>query len=259
MPTPDSPAAQTTDYTALKADLINVRAHNNRHLSPSDLAATRRQLETRLVEHGPATNHLDAGIDTQLAKRVEHLQTRAAALTTELERASKPKSRKRNPDGPELARRTLTNTRSELTVARAHLADHRAVTDQRPTTAGNRERTSMELNVIDQLIDRHADAATTQPAPYRSAALGPRPSEPKAAGRWDHAAASVERYRIGVLGQTPDSGPSAPAAKGVTHAIGPKPTNPADQHRWQHVTQTVAAINQHAPSPQLTSTLRRGR
>lgn len=253
------PSAQHGDYKALKADLITARAHNNRHLEPVDLATTRRRLETRLSEHGPTTSNLDPGIERQLAKRVEHLQARSAALTAELERASKPKSRRHNPDGPELARRTLAESGTDLAVARAHLADHRAIARSRPNQAAGRERTSMELEVIDRLVDQRTESAVAVPACYRTTALGSRPSDTEAGCRWDHAASAVERYRIGVLGVGPDSGPAAPNARGISHAIGTKPNNLADQQRWQHVNQTIAAIHRPAIATQLTSALGRGR
>jgi len=258
-PGPDAPAAQHRDYEELKGLLVEARAYNNRHLTPPDLAATQTQLTARLDSIGPTTGHLDAGISAQLERRITQLETNVARARQAFGEASKPPNRRRTRDGPELARRHLGAVRSELDVTRAHLADHQALIAARPNRVADRERTSMELAVVDNIIDRHIHQALTRPQPYRTTALGQRPTDPAAAGRWDTAATAIERYRIATLGRGPDTGPTNPDTHGVTHAIGPKPSDAIGQQRWQHVHTTVTAIHQPAPAQPLTAALRRSR
>ena len=243
----------------MQADLIEARGYNNRHLQPPDLAATRTQLTQTLNATGPATNHLDAGISHQLETRVAKLQDRAKHLNQALDRASKPKQRRKDRDAPELARRQLATVETELRVARAHLADHTAIVAARPQVVAGRERAVMEIAVIDNVIDRHVDAAVRSPAPYRAKALGERPADPERGARWDRAAESVERYRIGTLGKTPADGPINPRSTSVNHAIGPKPADPAARQRWQQVHTHVAAIHKPTVIPKLAPAIGRSR
>lgn len=258
-PPEHAPATQHTDYSALRADLIGNRAHNNRHLQPVDLAAVRSELVSQLADAGPATSHLDSRITGHLKRRVATLEAREANLQAALSTATKPKQRRQNRDGPELARRNLSTVHGDLDVARAHLADHLAVSTQRPTQAAVRDRVGMELAVVDNVIDRHVTTAVSTPQAYRSVALGDRPNQPDKAARWDTAAAAVERYRIGTLGRSPGTGPVTTAATGAAHAIGAQPSTPVGQQQWHTANQAIAAINQPAPTLQPTNVLRRGR
>lgn len=100
----------------------------------------------------------------------------------------------------------------------------------------------MELDVINTLIDRKVDAAVQSPQPYRTEALGSRPTDPATARRWDTAASEIERYRVGTLGASPDAGPISPGTSGVPNAIGARPTQPAAQAQWDKAQQHAAAI-----------------
>ncbi len=253
--TDTSPARQRDDHKQLLGAIVDARADNNRQLSAPDLARTRRQIVDDLQGLRSDGLGYQNGVARQLEQRIALLAKDRDQIERSLPALSKKKALKKDPDGPEVARRFIADTDWQLDVARAHLADIAATQQRAPQIAAQRDRASVELAVVDTLIDRHVETALAEPRPYRTQTLGERPTDPEAGKRWDQAATEIERYRIGQLGRTHHTGAVASDRGGLAHAIGTQPDEPLQARRWEQTRQTVNAIIQ-TPGPDPARALR---
>ncbi len=251
----NSPPRQRDGHEQLLGAMVDARADNNRRLSAPDLARTRRQIVDDLQGLRPDSLDYQNGVARQLEQRIALLAKDRDQIEQSLSRLSTRKALKKDPNGPEVARRFVADTVRQLDVARAHLADIAATQQRAPQVAAQRDRASVELAVVDTLINRHVETALAEPRPYRTQTLGERPTDPAASKRWDQAAVEIERYRVGQLGCTHHTGPITPDSGGLAHAIGTRPDDPGQARKWEQTRQTVNAIH-HTPGPDPARALR---
>jgi len=259
LPQPGAPASQRLDYTNLTESVIEARAQRNAELTPAQLAPTRANIVTDLKRMRPRDNDADLAAISRLKQRVTNLQGDLHAQRKTLDQAATPRNRTTDPNRYELARRQHATTQTQLDVAKSQLADMRAVHVAGPITAQSRERSRIELAVVDTIIDKHAASAMNKPQDYRTDALGPRPKNPDAAKQWDTAATTIERYRIGQLGRGPESGPVEHNADQLAGAIGTRPSTPDMASHWDQVAKTAQGAQTQQQTLAATNALRIGR
>lgn len=236
-----APAPRRLDHAATGEALDKARARHLATMPLDELRGLRKEAVTALDP--PASGPAIAAERTRGAEvAVDRLTTqRRAARAQHHALATLPRT---PPDRIETARLAERKAAINLAEARQHLAAAR----QRgaAATGDPAARTEVEslLNRIDTAIDCKIIDAVRDPAPYLTAALGPRPprSDPRRE-RWNQAASHLETYRHKTLGITPADGPRP--GTGIHAVIGSKPLDLPLLRRWQRAARATHEASAH--------------
>jgi hypothetical protein len=215
--------------------------------------AERRDLQAGLVlAPSPAQRDAAADLAAFAACRLADARAetqRAGRHLGDLESAPR---RRRNPQGLEMARRTLAAATQEVASRSHELAraeGRSAALDQDLTAHAPLEE---RLAVVEGALRTQVERAVDTPAPYLQRILGPEPVDAAARSSWRAAARAMEVYRHEKLGLGPEAGPLS--EEGLPHALGPRPQDHLAAQGWDAArlaVSTEASLDDlDLPSPQ---------
>jgi hypothetical protein len=218
-----------------------------------ELVAERRDLQASLVL-APSQAQRDgaAGLAAVAARRLADAEGDAQRARRHLSEIEAAPRRRRNAQGLELARQTLTSATQDVATRSHELAraeGRSAALDQDLTAHAPLEE---RLGVVEGALRSQVERAVSAPAPYVRRILGPEPPDSDARSGWRDAARAIEAYRHERLGLGPEAGPLGD--EGLQQALGPRPTDHLAAQCWDAAHLAVSRdatldVDMDLPSP----------
>jgi hypothetical protein len=229
-PPPEQTAA-LAHYEAARASLHRAEVAVAAARPTTELVAERRDLQASLVlAPSPAQRDGAAGLAGVAARRLAEAEAGAERARRRLSEIEAAPRRRRNAQGLELARRTLTSATQDVATRGHELAraeGRSAALDQDLTAHAPLEE---RLALVEEALRSQVERAVSAPAPYLQRILGPEPTDADARSGWRTAARAMEAYRHEKLGLGPEAGPLG--EEGLQHALGPRPKDHLVAQGW---------------------------
>jgi hypothetical protein len=228
---PPEQAAALAHYEAARVSLHRAEVAVAAARPTTELVAERRDLQASLVlAPSPAQRDGAAGLAGLAARQLAEAEAAAERARRRLSELEAAPRRRRNAQGLELARRTLTSATQDVATRSHELAraeGRSAALDQDLTAHAPLEE---RLALVEEALRSQVERAVSAPAPYLQRILGPEPTDSDARSGWRTAARAMEAYRHEKLGLGPEAGPLS--EEGLQQALGPRPKDHLAAQGW---------------------------